>query len=108
MNMEKNPTAEELRELLKACDDRAGHHLLWVAKNGEVHVSRVPNNQTPAEFQEDSPDMQLWCETFQPGNEYVGPKAAADNEWISQLFAALTKDWPKAKSKKVVEYIDQL
>src|ERR1700677_3323874 len=107
MNMNKNPTVEELRELIRAWDDLAGHHVLWVAKNGDVHVSEVPKDMTPVGFQEDQPDMQLRCETFEAGNEYVGPEAAEDGDWIKQLFDALTNEWPKAKGKQKVEYIDQ-
>ena len=107
MNMNQNPTVEELRELIRACDDLAGHHVLWVAKNGDVHVSRVPKDKTPVGFEEAQLDMQLRCETFEAGNEYVGPEAAQDDDWIEQLFDALTKEWPKAKSKPEVEYIGQ-
>src|SRR5437879_5977790 len=107
MNMNKNPTVEELRELVRACDDLAGHHVLWVAKNGDVHVSEVPKDRTPVGFQIDQPDMQLSYETFEAGNEYVGPEAAADDGWIKELFDALIKKWPKAKGKQKAEYIDQ-
>ncbi len=109
MNMEKNPKIEELRELIRGCDDRAGHHILWVAKNGDVDISRVPKDKTPVGFQETQPDMQLRYETFEAGNEYVGPDAALDDDWINKLFDALRKQWPKAKAraKATVEYIDQ-
>ena len=107
MNMNKNPKVEELRELIRACDDLAGHHVLWIAKNGDVHVSRVPKDKTPVGFQEAQPDVQLRYETFEAGNEYVGPEAAKDDSWIKQLFDALTKEWPKAKGKPEAECIDQ-
>lgn len=35
------------------------------------------------------------------------PEAAEDDGWIKQLFDALTKEWPKAKGKPKVEYVDQ-
>jgi hypothetical protein len=107
MNMEQNPTVEELRDLIRVCDDLAGHHVLWVARNGDVQVSRVPRDMAPEGFQESLPEMRLRIETFEAGNEYVGPEAAADDEWVNQLFAALTRDWPRAKVKPLVEYIDQ-
>lgn len=107
MNLNQHPTIEELRELIRACDDLAGHHVLWVAKNGDVHVSRVPKDKRPVGFEETHPDMQLRCETFEAGNEYVGPDAAQDGDWIAQLFDTLTREWPRAKSKPEVEYIGQ-
>src|SRR3954468_4933551 len=107
MNMNMNPTVEQLRHLVEACDDHAGHHVLWVAKNGEVRVSRIPKDMTPTGFEDAQPEMRLRFETFQAGNDYVGPEAAKDREWISQLFDTLKKDWPVAEAKSVVEYIDQ-
>lgn len=107
MNMEQNPTGEELRELIRSCDDLAGHHVLWIAKNGDVHVSRLPKDAAPDSFDETQPDVQLRCETFVAGNEYVGPGAAEDNDWINELFATLTSKWPRAKGKPQVEHVDQ-
>ena len=31
-----HPTIEQFRELIKQADDRSGHHILWVKKNGDV------------------------------------------------------------------------
>lgn len=103
MNMEKNPKVEELLELIKDCDDRATNHVLWVAKNGDVHVSRIPKDTPPVNLQ----DAQLRFETFEAGNEYVGPKAAEDRDWIGELFDTLTNSWPKAKGAPVVASLDQ-
>jgi hypothetical protein len=109
MNMDNNPMIEELSELIRACNDRAGHHILWVAKNGDVHVTRLPRDNATLEFEETHPDLRLRYETFEAGNEYVGAEAAEDDGWISELFAVLTREWPKAKAqaKPTVEYIDQ-
>lgn len=107
MNMEQTPTVEELRRLILACDDLAGHHVLWVDKCGDVRVSQIPRDQTPIGFEEEHPEMRLRYETFQAGNDYVGPEAAKDDEWIHQLFEALVKEWPHAKHERKVEYIDQ-
>jgi hypothetical protein len=107
MNMEKDPRVNDLRELIREGNDRAGHHVLWVAKNGDVHVSMVPENQSPVGFQNEQPDMQLRLETFEAGNDYVGPNAANDAEWMNELFEALTREWAKAKGKGEVQYVDQ-
>lgn len=107
MNLENSPTVEELCELIKECDDEAGHHVLWVTKNGDVRVSRVPKDKTPVDFEEAEPEMQLRYETFEAGNGYVGPEAAEDEGWVNQLFDALVNEWPKVKGKPAVEYVDQ-
>jgi len=107
MNLNKNPTAEELRDLLRGCDDAAGHHLVWVKKNGEVVISRLPRDHPPNGFERDHPEMQLACEPFLAGNEYVGPDAADDNEWVTELFDRLRMEWRKANGRQEVAYIDQ-
>jgi hypothetical protein len=107
MNMEKSPTIDELRGLIRACNDSAGHHILWVAKNGDVQLSIVPKELTPVGFQQTTSEMQLRYETFEAGNEYVGPDAAGDDGWVKQLFDSLAKKWPPAKGEPAVEYIDQ-
>jgi hypothetical protein len=85
MNLNADPTKEQLRELLARCDDLAGHHVLWVEREGEVRISQLPRRWPPPRF-ESPPDLQLRHETFQAGNEYVGEAAAADDEWVSKLF----------------------
>ena len=50
--------------------------------------------------------MQMRYETFLAGNEYVGPEAAADDEWIRELFESLLKEWPKAKGRSEVAHLD--
>jgi hypothetical protein len=102
MNLNLNPTPEQLRELLRQSDDTAGHHVLWVKKSGDVAISRIPREQSPATFQLGHPDIQLRYEPFLAGNEYVGPEAAADDEWVAELFDSLLREWRRAKGKAEV------
>ncbi len=106
MNMNNNPTPDQLRDLLRPCNDRAGHHVLWVTKAGDVRLTRLPKDCTPAEFEQNQPDMQLRLETFQAGNDYVGGAAAADHQWVTQLFDWLTRAWGEAQGKPSVVYRD--
>lgn len=108
MNLDNNPTVDQLRDMVRKCDDSAGHHALWVHKNGDVEISRVPTKEDPPSFEEAHPDTQLRFETFEAGNEYVGPDAADDNAWMSELFERLTSQWNVAKGKTGVEYVDNL
>jgi shikimate kinase len=107
MNLDNNPTVEQLRSLLRACDDQAGHHVLWVAMDGEVHITRVPKQESPLVSKEWSSLMKLRYETFEAGNDYVGPEAAKDDCWVKELFEALLKKWPSAKAKTSVELVGQ-
>jgi hypothetical protein len=106
VNLNHHPTKEQLRELIKQCDDSAGHHILWVKKSGEVQLASVPKDRAPVGFEQAHPEMQLRCETFLAGNEYVGPEAAADDEWVSELFDSLSREWAKVKGRSEIAYID--
>ena len=105
MNMNNNPTTEQLRELIRGCNDSIGHHILWVTKTGDVLISRLPKELTPAGFQQVQPDMQLRYETFEMGNEYVGPEAADDDSWVLELFDSLTEKWPVARGEPKPECV---
>jgi hypothetical protein len=94
MNLNGKPTTQQLRDLIAQCDD-----------TGDVAITRVPDNPSAAEFQRDHPEMQVRCETFLAGNEYVGPEAAEDEEWISELCDRLIREWRKVKGKSEVATI---
>ncbi|WP_445369244.1 hypothetical protein ACH5Y9_08280 [Methylomonas sp. BW4-1] len=106
MNMNNNPTIDELKDIFAACDDDAGHHLLWVQKNGDVMLSVVPEHLTPVGFEEATTQMQMRYETFVQGNKYVGTSAAADQSFMQSIFDSLLKEWPSAKGRSTVDYID--
>lgn len=102
MNLDNNPTPDELRELLRPLDDRAAHHVLWVDRGGEVHVTPMavngkirPAPKTPG------PDVlanaMVYFEPFWAGNGYVGPEGVADDEWMTQALEWLLRDWAAAK-----------
>jgi len=98
MNLNNNPTKEELRALIYACDDSAGHHILWVNRFGEVQISLIPN-ETPAEWVTRMEDEILFRnESYAINNDYVGQNAASDDEHISSLFKELLADWSRFKS----------
>jgi hypothetical protein len=105
LNLNANPSVEQLRNLLARCDDRAGHHVLRVTRVGEVELTRLPRTYPPPEVP-NPPDVQLYYETFPAGKEYVGPEAAADEEWLSDLFASLEKEWRERRGKPDVACID--
>jgi hypothetical protein len=104
MNLNSNPTSAQLRELVRQCDDAAGHHILWVSKSGDVEISRIARDQVG--FEDTHADLQLRFETFVAGNEYVGPDAASDDDWISELFENLKGEWEKARGKPETAYVN--
>jgi hypothetical protein len=108
MNLNVSPTPDQLRELLRRCDDTAGHHVLWVKENGDVVLSRVAKNGALENDEKGHPEMKMRFETFLAGNEYVGPEAAQDDEWVSELFERLVREWAKARGKAEVAYVNGL
>ncbi len=106
MNLNDDPTRDQLRELLAGGDDLAGHHVLWVATNGDVRLTRVPATQWPGRVRDVSPDTQLRYETFEVGKEYVGPDAAADARYVDEVFDNLLRAWDRVKGTSRTEYIE--
>lgn len=93
MNLNNNPTPEQLAELFNECDDLAGDHVLWVDSNSDVHISLVPED-THFESLKDQ-DMKLSYHPFKKGEQYVGEKAAQNSEWVKEFFDNLVQDWEK-------------
>lgn len=105
MNLNDNPTKEQLAELLRACDDRAGRHVLWVDRAGDVFVTPVPGDDLPA-FVASRPDVKMWLREFAAGEGFVGPGAADDVGWVEDLFLAVTQEWPKARRRPQVVAVE--
>jgi hypothetical protein len=94
MNLGKNPTVAELQELLRTADETAGHHMLWVDSTGGVHLDLIPEDLTPAAFEQRIADrLRFRYETYQRWNDLVGSSAAADYEYSRDLFETLCRDW---------------
>lgn len=106
MNMNNNPTVDELTAMFSACNDNDGHHVLWVSKNGDVTLSLLSKDQGPNQFEEATLDMQFRYETFDCGNGYVGKEAASDSRFMQRIFESLVENWPSLRNKNYVEYID--
>ena len=100
MNLNNNPTANELSELIAACDDNAGHHILWVSKSGDVAITLL-EDIGPIGFQQNTPSMAMRYETFQRGNDYVGVDASKANNHVSRLLNDLVDEWGKYSGQDV-------
>jgi hypothetical protein len=106
MNLNHNPTMDQLRELIRPADDRSGGHLLWVRRDGEVVLTALKDRGHPPRF-EVKPEMQMCCEPFWVGKGYVGPEAAENEEWIPDLFEVLTTGWIRAKGQPDVVHLER-
>lgn len=93
MNMQNDPSKNQLRALLYACNDLAGCHILWVNRLGEVHITLL-GKETPAHWAERmESQIQFRYAVYEAGNDYVGPNVAINTEYVSLLFNKLLQDW---------------
>jgi len=101
MNMNDNPTKDQLRDLLRPLNDLTAHHILWVDRSGEVRVTLLPNQwrPIPPPPQEVLDNALVRFQTFYASYEYVGPEAANDDEWIDDAYEYLVRDWAKANAR---------
>lgn len=99
MNLDNDPTTDQLRDLLRPLDDRAAHHVLWVDRTGEVHIT--PMEKTWPAPKKPGPDVLdnalVYFEPFWAGNGYVGTEGVANDEWITDALDWLARDWAASK-----------
>ena len=93
MNLAGNPKMTELQQLLMKQDDKSAHHIVWVDFQGEVHITALSSDETPAMFETQNKNIKFRLETCVRGNGYVGPAAAKDLHWVEQLFEDLNDLW---------------
>lgn len=100
MNLNNSPTTQDLATLLAACNDSAGHHVLWVSNTGDVYINLM-TTLSPVGFQAATPSMAMRHETFNQGKDYVGQSAANDAKYVTSLLNTLTTEWPKYNGHSV-------
>ncbi len=79
-------TEDNVKKLLGSGDDNT-HTQLRVTKTGIAYLSKVIGA-------EEIDNLAFRLESWVAGNEYVGPKAAADSKWVQRIFECLRKNWP--------------
>lgn len=92
--------------MLRGHDDQAGHHVLWVRKDGEVMLTCLPNERPYRVPTYEHPDMQLRYGTFPVAHEYVGEEAAEDTWWTTELFRNMLERWAGAKGTEGVTHVE--
>jgi hypothetical protein len=92
MNLNNSPTLQDLSTTFAACNDNAGHHVLWVSHSGDVTLTQLVQ-LSPVGFEKATPSMAMHYETFQQGNGYVGQNAANDLVFMDQVLRDLINSW---------------
>ena len=106
MNMNNNPTIDQLRALTAKCDDKSAHHVLWVHENGDVFTDPIPPRGAPIDFEEKAVGLKIRYETSAAGNGYVGEDAAKDDKYMGRIYKSLVKEWANAQGTSGQRYID--
>ncbi|NIR83701.1 MAG: hypothetical protein GWO40_11335 [Gammaproteobacteria bacterium] len=93
--MNDNPTKEQLRSLLRRCDDGSAHHIAWISPGGEVHISPLSQEYTLSQWDRAmAKAYRVRMENvLAEGGDYVGPAAADDPNWVNELYAWLVEAW---------------
>jgi len=94
LNLAAGVNFEAFRDLIAAQNDDAGHHSLWVDRDGAIHLDIVPKHLSPAMYEGEIDNrMQFRYETFEQGLGYMGPGAAEDARFVEDLLHGLQRDW---------------
>jgi hypothetical protein len=94
MNLKLNPEISELKELVGNCDDENFNHIIWVAKNGTVHIYATKLSNPTIEFDaKNGKNLQFWKGVYLSGNQYFGTEASNDHIYLQELLDSLIKNW---------------
>ena len=106
MNLNNQPTIDELARLFAARKDSLDDHLLWVSAAGDVHIDRMPPH-TAEEAIDAKREMRARFKMFRRGQGYVGKKAAADTVFVAKVLETLQQEWPAIRERQDVKVIDR-
>ena len=99
MNLNNQPTVNELARLFAAQKDTLNDHILWISKAGDVCLEQVASCKEETEFEKDRPQMRAHLKMYRRGQGYVGKKAAADADFMARVLQTLTMTWEKAQTE---------
>jgi len=107
MNLNNQPTIEELAEMFAAQKDTLDDHILWIGKSGQVHIDCLAPHTLEEEFDKNNRELAARLKMYRRGQGYVGKKAAADRSFIEQVFHTLNTEWQNLKGHSQVKVIDR-
>ncbi|MFC3606367.1 hypothetical protein [Stutzerimonas tarimensis] len=107
MNLNKQPTLDDLARLFAQRKDKYDSHILWVCESGEVRLDTLPPEVAEDEFVKRTPSMRARFRTYRRGGGYVGKKAAADRDFMGRLYQTLHQQWLASQSAPKVTFIDR-
>ena len=102
MNLNNQPTINELAELFAGRKDTLNDHIVWINEAGDVRIDPVSHCVEETEFENKHPQMRARLKMYRRGQGYVGKKAAADKAFMTKVLQTLTLTWEKAKAEPEV------
>ncbi|MGL5995946.1 MAG: hypothetical protein ACRC1I_05400, partial [Pseudomonas proteolytica] len=87
--------------------DTLDDHILWIGKSGEVQIDCLAPHTEEAEFDRNNRELAARLKMYRRGQGYVGKKAAADRNFIEQVFDTLNNAWASFKDNSQVKVIDR-
>jgi len=107
MNLNNQPTIDELARMFAAQKDSHDSHILWIAKSGQVHIDCLSPHAHEEEFDKNNQDLLARLKMYRRGQGYVGKKAAADRDFIGRVLDTLKNEWQSLQNKSEVRVIDR-
>jgi hypothetical protein len=107
INLNNQPTIDELAQLFAARKDTLDDHVLWICEEGRVHIDPVAPCSPAGDSGSVHPKMRARLRTYRRGHGYVGKKAAADREFMGRVLHTLKSEWHQTQSQKDVRFVDR-
>lgn len=107
MNLNNQPTIDELARMFAAQKDSHDSHILWVSKSGQVQIDCLAPHAHEAEFDQNHQNLAARLKMYRRGQGYVGKKAAADKDYIGSVLQTLKQAWESMQNKNEVQVIDR-
>ena len=93
MNLNNQPTIDQLARLFALRKDSLDDHILWISETGDVKLDgRSPYNDERA-FSLARPELFACVKMYRRGQGYVGKKAAADKDFMARVLQTLKFEW---------------
>ncbi|MGE7957044.1 hypothetical protein ACQKQA_10690 [Pseudomonas sp. NPDC089530] len=107
MNLNNQPTIDQLAHLFAKQKDSHDSHILWIAKSGQVHIDCLSPHAHEAAFDQNNRDLLARLKMYRRGQGYVGKKAAADRDFIGRVLDTLKHEWQSLQNNSEVRVIDR-
>jgi hypothetical protein len=108
MNLNNQPTIDQLARLFAARKDSLDNHILWVCEEGNVHMDGLGACTEEQQFESQHPHMRARLKMYRKGHGYVGKKAAADKQFLGQVLETLSSEWGAVQQQPGLKVIDKL